>query len=145
MAQLATEPVALEFVMSQWKSRQAMWKPNSTVFFSLTWEWTQLDAELGLNTASKTDGSHFDNRRYTTEVIYSGSDRDFGDDKIWQEITMRGVQLERGDTKSYISGWKGCVELEYFHISLGELSIYLRPNRRWWTVLVNLIQLAYKN
>lgn len=39
-----------------------------------------------------------------TEMIYSGSDRDSGGDKIWQEITMRGVQLERGDTQSYISG-----------------------------------------
>lgn len=46
---------------SQWESPLVS-RPSSTGFGCLTWKWTQLDAKLGMNTASKTVGGQFEDR-----------------------------------------------------------------------------------
>lgn len=53
--------------------------------------WAQLNQhrwtpDCGLDTASETDGGQFDERGYSTGVIYSDSDsdHDFGEEKIRQ-------------------------------------------------------------
>lgn len=102
---LASEPVAFEFV----------WTRTSDLRggqLSLTWEWSLMVTELGLNTASKTYGGLGD-RGCSTEVIYSDSKKDF-----YSETTRHeGQEQERH------------ADLEYFPILLSELKIYFDHTR----------------
>lgn len=73
MAQLAGEPVALEFVWTGILDHSATspWAtgPSSTRFGSSTWHWIRLGTKVGLNTASRTAWGPSDNRRYSVEVV----------------------------------------------------------------------------
>lgn len=62
--------------------------------------------EHGPKTASKTDGGQSDNRECSTEVIYSGSNRDSdsGDNKDSSGV---GVKRERRDPLRYKVGQDG--------------------------------------
>ncbi len=55
----------------------------------------------GANTASDTDGRQFEDREYSTEVIYSGSDQDSDsgdeDDTAGSGGDRRGVKRERSE------------------------------------------------
>lgn len=67
MALLVVEPVALEF------ARTASQRDSPGLS---AWAWTQMDTELGLETASKTNEGQVDNGGYRMEAIYSKSDKD---------------------------------------------------------------------
>lgn len=71
-------------------------------------ELKELNTELRLSTASKTNTGQFDNRGYNTEVIYSGSDQDysFRDDRIRQAgvgeaCSGRESDFSNGENKMY--------------------------------------------
>ena len=102
---------------------------HSNGFGRLTWEWTQLDTERGLSTASKTDGGQFVGRGYGAEVIYSGSDQgdDFRDDKT-QQAEM-GEQ--RSDRVGHQRRMKTCRAGTFAHLTLW-IEDLLQPNLRWW-------------
>ena len=79
MAQLAIEPVALEFVWTK-TMRGGITIGDGAGLDLAAWK-----TKLELNIASKTNGGLFENRQYSKEVIYSSSDQDydFGVDKKW--------------------------------------------------------------
>lgn len=82
--------------------------PESERGWTLSWDWIQPPGQ-------------FEHRRYSTEVI----------ERLWPRLCLQGRQGTaggdgRGNKESDISrGWKLSVELEYFHILLNKLRIFL--------------------